>query len=61
MAAERVDICIIGSGFGGSITAARLSEGSDRNIVVLERGKRWSGEVLENGEQRSGEVFQQSQ
>ncbi|MFQ6079949.1 MAG: GMC family oxidoreductase N-terminal domain-containing protein, partial [Thermodesulfobacteriota bacterium] len=61
MAAERVDICIIGSGFGGSITAARLSEGSDRNIVVLERGKRWSGEVLENGEQRGGEVFQQSQ
>ena len=38
MAAERVDICIIGSGFGGSITAARLSEGSGRKIVVLEKG-----------------------
>ena len=42
MAIERVDTCIIGSGFGGSITAARLSENSDRSIVVLERGKRWS-------------------
>jgi len=61
MAVESVDICIIGSGFGGSITAARLSEGSGRNIVVLEKGKRWSGEVSEKGEQRSGEIFQQSQ
>jgi choline dehydrogenase-like flavoprotein len=44
MAAERVDICIIGSGFGGSITAARLSEVLGRNIVVLEKGKRWRGD-----------------
>jgi len=43
MFCESVDICIIGSGFGGSITAARLSEDSDRKIVVLEKGKRWSG------------------
>jgi choline dehydrogenase-like flavoprotein len=44
--AERVDVCIVGSGFGGSITAYRLAElyraaGADpRAIVVLERGRR---------------------
>src|SRR5438552_10507798 len=44
--AERVDVLICGSGFGGSITAFRLAElyhaaGADpRNIVVLERGRR---------------------
>ena len=45
--AERVDVLICGSGFGGSITAFRLAElyhaaGADaRNILVLERGKRF--------------------
>ena len=45
--AERVDVLICGSGFGGSITAFRLAElyhaaGADpRNIVVLERGQRY--------------------
>ena len=44
--AERVDVCIVGSGFGGSIAAWRLAElyaaaGEDPGrIVVLERGKR---------------------
>src|SRR3954447_2513223 len=43
--AERVDVCIVGSGFGGSITAWRLAElyvaaGADpKNILVLERGR----------------------
>jgi choline dehydrogenase-like flavoprotein len=50
MAAESVDICIIGSGFGGSITAARLSENSDWNIVVLEKGKRWSGDDFQQSQ-----------
>jgi choline dehydrogenase-like flavoprotein len=41
---ERVDVCIVGSGFGGSIAAWRLAElyraaGRDPSIVVLERGK----------------------
>ncbi len=41
---ERVDVVIVGSGFGGSITAWRLAElyraaGTDpRSVVVLERG-----------------------
>src|SRR5437588_1014649 len=44
--AEQVDVVIVGSGFGGSITAFRLAElyraaGADpRSIVVLERGRR---------------------
>jgi choline dehydrogenase-like flavoprotein len=42
--AERVDVCIVGSGFGGSIAAWRLAElyranDQDASIVVLERGK----------------------
>src|SRR3954469_15170104 len=45
--AERVDVCIVGSGFGGSISAYRLSElyraaGVDpKGILVLERGARF--------------------
>jgi choline dehydrogenase-like flavoprotein len=44
---ERVDVCIVGSGFGGSIAAWRLAElytaaGVDpRRILVLERGRRY--------------------
>jgi choline dehydrogenase-like flavoprotein len=42
---ERVDVCIVGSGFGGSIAAWRLAElyrAAERSpsVVVLERGKR---------------------
>jgi choline dehydrogenase-like flavoprotein len=45
--AERVDVCIVGSGFGGSISAWRLAElytaaGADpKSILVLERGRRF--------------------
>ena len=45
--AERVDVCIVGSGFGGSISAWRLAElyraaGVDpKRILVLERGRRY--------------------
>jgi enediyne biosynthesis protein E9 len=45
--AERVDVLVAGSGFGGSITAFRLAElyraaGADaRSIVMLERGRRF--------------------
>jgi choline dehydrogenase-like flavoprotein len=43
--AERVDVCIVGSGFGGSISAYRLAElyqaaGVTPSIMVLERGRR---------------------
>ena len=43
--AERVDVCIVGSGFGGSISAYRLAElyraaGQSPSVLVLERGRR---------------------
>jgi choline dehydrogenase-like flavoprotein len=43
--AEQVDVCVVGSGFGGSIAAWRLAElyranDSDASVVVLERGIR---------------------
>ncbi len=44
--AERVDVCIVGSGFGGSIAAWRLAElyraaGESPSVMVLERGARF--------------------
>jgi choline dehydrogenase-like flavoprotein len=44
--AERVDVLIAGTGFGGSITAYRLAEAyraadANASIVMLERGKRY--------------------
>jgi cholesterol oxidase len=44
-AAERQDLydyVVIGSGFGGSVAALRLAEKGYR-VLVLERGKRYTG------------------
>jgi cholesterol oxidase len=38
---EHVDAVVIGSGFGGSVTAYRLQDGG-KQTVVLERGKAWA-------------------
>src|SRR6478736_989216 len=35
------DVIVIGSGFGGAITACRLAE-KGMTVLVLERGRRWS-------------------
>jgi cholesterol oxidase len=34
------DVVVIGSGFGGAITACRLAQGG-RSVCMLERGKKW--------------------
>jgi cholesterol oxidase len=41
MMTRTYDAVIIGSGFGGSIHALRLTE-AGRSVLVLERGRRWS-------------------
>ncbi|SIO66688.1 cholesterol oxidase [Singulisphaera sp. GP187] len=38
------DLIVIGSGFGGAITACRLAE-ANLKVLVLERGRRWSKET----------------
>jgi cholesterol oxidase len=38
------DTIIIGSGFGGSVTACRLAEAGAR-VLVLERGRRWNSKT----------------
>jgi cholesterol oxidase len=38
------DAIIIGSGFGGAVTACRLAEAGAR-VLVLERGRRWSSKT----------------
>jgi cholesterol oxidase len=37
---RRFDVIVIGSGFGGAITARRLAE-KGMNVLILERGRRW--------------------
>jgi choline dehydrogenase-like flavoprotein len=40
---EKTDVCVIGSGFGGSISAYRLAK-AGKKVVVLERGAYLKGE-----------------
>src|SRR6185295_17957890 len=37
----QADCIVVGSGFGGSITAARVAQ-SGKSVIVLERGQRWT-------------------
>lgn len=43
---ERVDVCIVGTGFGGSILAYYLANAGQR-VVMIERGARWPTEDLQ--------------
>ena len=40
MAGPKVDVVVIGSGFGGSVSAARIAEAGGR-VILLERGPWW--------------------
>ena len=40
-AVEHFDAVVVGSGFGGSVTAHRLREGG-KTVCLLERGKSWA-------------------
>ena len=40
--ANDFDVIIVGSGFGGAVTACRLAERGFKRILVLERGRRWN-------------------
>ena len=42
---DRYDAIVIGTGFGGSVTAARLAQAGAR-VLVLERGMRYSGDTF---------------
>lgn len=42
------DAIIVGSGFGGAVTAARLAEAGWK-VLVLERGRRWLPEAMPRG------------
>jgi cholesterol oxidase len=42
------DVIVVGSGFGGAVTACRLAE-SGRKVLVLERGRRWQPEDYPRG------------
>jgi choline dehydrogenase-like flavoprotein len=51
---ERVDVCIVGSGFGGSISAWRLAQ------LYRSRGEKPSVLVLERGQDKGHTEFRQS-
>ena len=42
--AERFDVIVIGTGFGGAVTACRLAQAGAR-VLILERGRRWTPET----------------
>lgn len=50
MSAHDFDAIVIGSGFGGAVSACRLAE-AGRKVLVLERGRRWTPETYPRDEE----------
>ena len=49
MSAPEFDDVVIGSGFGGSVSACRLAQ-AGRKVLVLERGRRWTPDTYPRDE-----------
>ena len=45
---DSFDVVVIGSGFGGAVTACRLAE-AGRKVLVLERGREWTPQSYPRG------------
>jgi cholesterol oxidase len=53
---QHYDAVIIGSGFGGGITACRLAE-AGKSVCVLERGRRWAAEEFPSEPEQAPEML----
>ena len=51
-----LDVVIVGSGFGGSIAALRLAQ-AGKQVLVLERGRRWAPSDFPRDPREVGRVF----
>jgi cholesterol oxidase len=52
------DVVVVGSGFGGAVTALRLSQ-AGRRVLVLEQGRRWNKDEFPRTVGQSGRAFWQ--
>jgi len=50
------DVVVVGSGFGGAITACRLSQ-AGRSVCILERGRRWRKEEFPRTTGQAAKAF----
>jgi len=53
---DAYDVVVVGSGFGGAITACRLSQ-AGRSVCILERGRRWRKEEFPRTTGQAAKAF----